>query len=330
MAKTILDRDLYIMVRKTLLRLGFSPSASGITARLMVESELRGFRHHGICRLAQIRDSIRNNTVSVKVKMTKVRDKGSIAVFDGHQSLGYCTSHYAMKKAISKAKRYGIGMVGVLNASHIGVLSCYSAMASRERCVGFACTTSSPAVVLPGGTEKIFGTNPISYSFPKKGNPIVADFSTSMTSRGTVLDALKTGARLPDNWGVDSKGFPTAIPSEILEGGIRTMDGGIKGALVSLLVSLLAGPLIGGEANDKIEGTRYVDRPPNKGDFFLAIDVEKTTDYDAYCEKLEGFCEMIGKNKSLFRIPGGKSDQFEPLQGGVTLEIDERHLLLDI
>ena len=116
-----------------------------------------------------------------------------MAVIDAGGGLGAPSGTRAMTLAIKKAAQQGVGVVGVLSASHLGILAYYSEIASAQGCVGLVMTTSSPAVVVTGGKTKTFGTNPISYSFPAKPFPITADFSTAKTSRGRIYDALHRG-----------------------------------------------------------------------------------------------------------------------------------------
>lgn len=291
-----------------LIKYGVNLDDAQITADILIDGDLRSYHNHGTNRIFQIISGFENKVINPKTRLKSLKKTSSIAVFDGMQSLGYPVATKAIKLAIEKAKKQGIGIVGINNTSHIGILGHYSEIAAQNNMIGLVMTTSSPAVVLPNTGKKIWGTNPISYSFPLNGSKIsVADFSTSTVARGTIIQYLENNKKLPICWAVDKNGKPTTSPQKALEGGIQTLDGQIKGSLLSLLVSLLSGPMIGGVTNEKVSGTRYMNQFPNKSDIFFAFSLEHFSSIQHFKKQLSSFFENIKESNSNFRIPGEES-----------------------
>lgn len=190
-----------------------------IVIEVLLEGNLRGYHNHGIERIFEILEGLRQGSLQARPIIKIIKDRCSIQVIDGGNGLGHPIGKTAMETAIYKAKKTGIGLVGALNSSHLGVLSYYSELASQQECIGLVMSTSSPAVVLEGSDIKTFGTNPISYSLPYSAYPITADFATAKVARGTIYEYAQKGWNIPLGWGVDAQGNDTSNPKEVLNGG---------------------------------------------------------------------------------------------------------------
>jgi LDH2 family malate/lactate/ureidoglycolate dehydrogenase len=168
-------------------------------------------------------------------------------------------------------------------------------------------TTTSPAVVMPGGHTASLGTNPIAYAFPIGDTIVVADFATAATTRGIVLAHREREEPLPPGLAVDEHGTPTTDPEAALRGGLVPLAGAVKGGLLSLLVSVLAGPAVGAVANDRITGTRWMNAPPTKGDIFISIDLAQLTDASVFAAEMRGFLTRVEDDAPGFHMPGAGS-----------------------
>ena len=222
---------------KVLLHYNIKRPAAKTAAEVMIEGHKKGYYNHGVDRIFQVIEGIRKGSIHSNTKTDIIKNNVSITLFDANFGLGYDVAKQAMLQAIRKASKNGVGVSGVVNASHIGILSYYTELASKQDCIGIALSTSSPAVVLKGGKTKIMGTNPISFSLPSRtiDSPITADFSTSNISRGTLYEYLKKGLDLSVGWAVDEHGISTTNPLEALKGGLCDMGNDFKGFLVLLL-----------------------------------------------------------------------------------------------
>ena len=63
-------------------------------------------------------------------------DNTAIAVMDGDGGLGLHVGPMAMKLAIQKAKKFGVGCVIVKNAGHLGGAGYHTSLAAKEGCIG--------------------------------------------------------------------------------------------------------------------------------------------------------------------------------------------------
>jgi len=250
-----------------LISAGMNQQDAFITSEVLIEAELRGFSLHGVERILQILQGISKKTLNVHAKPRYLKKNSAVSVIDGAFCVGHPIAHKAMHLAVKKAHKNGVGIVGVINSGHIGMLSYYSEIASTNQCVGLVMSTTLPSVVIAGGSTKTFGSNPISYSFPSSSLPITADFSTSKMSISKFMALLRQDQNIPPGTAVDKNGQNTLNPSEALHGGIHTLDGNIKGSMISMLVSVMAGNLIGGVINPNVKGNKTMDDSPTKGDF---------------------------------------------------------------
>ena len=101
------------------------------------------------------------------------------------------------------------------------------------------CATST---CLPpaGGTEPLFGTNPISFAWPRpRKSSIVVDMATVAMAQGEVQLAASSGHAVPARTGLDARGQSSTDPREILQG-VSLPLSGHKGSAMALMVELLA------------------------------------------------------------------------------------------
>ena len=287
---------------------GLSADDASVTANVLVEGTIRGYHNHGVDRIFQILDGFQNKTLNPSPCAKKIKDLPAVSVIDADHGLGQPIGVDAMRLAIEKAKTLGMGAVHVLNAGHLGILSFYAELASKEDLFGIVMSNTSPAVVLPGTGKKYIGTNPICYSVPTNLSfPLTADFSTATVSRGTLLEYKEKNKNIPIGWAVDEHGQDTDNPAAALLGGLKCLEGGHKGFSISLLVGLLTGCLVSGSMPDEVKGTRYMTSAPNKGDLFMAFSIELLGDLAQFKDNMTKFYQDLHQYESAYRFPGERA-----------------------
>ena len=101
-------------------------------------------------------------------------------------------------------------------------------------------------IAAAGGRHPVFGTNPIAATFPReRGAPLVIDLSLSEVARGKVMLAAKEGKPIPSRDGrwTDKAVRPRTRMRRLP---VRCLPmGGTKGAMLALVVELLACALTG-------------------------------------------------------------------------------------
>jgi ureidoglycolate dehydrogenase (NAD+) len=193
----------------------------------------------------------------------------------GEDGLGIVHATLAMEEAIDMAKQSGVGVVGVGHSSHCGAVGLYTRMAAREHLVGIGMTHSSAIVIPHGGRHKYFGTNPISFAFPRAGGePLCLDMATSQVAWNKILNARIEGQALEPGLAVDAAGEPTTDPRKA-EAGIA-LGGptyGYKGYGLAFAIDLLCGVMNGMTFGRHINSMyEELDKPRKIGHLLMAID----------------------------------------------------------
>lgn len=289
------------IIRNLLLKLGAGQEEAEITADVLAEGDLRGFASHGLLRLPYIIRGIRRGKIIPKAEIKVVKETPAVALIDGGHGLGHYVAVCAMKLAIEKAKKQGIGAVGVYNSNHFGIAGYYAEMATRESLIGLVTTTTDPLVHPWGGVEPLLGTNALAVGIPAYPYPILLDMAMSVAARGKLVEAMKKSETIPEGWAIDSEGRPTTDPKKGLEGALSPF-GGVKGYGLALILELLAGPLVGAEAGRKVQGTlEPVDKFCTKGDFMIAIDPAAFVKLEEFKTKVNDFVTEL---KTSRKAPG--------------------------
>jgi L-2-hydroxycarboxylate dehydrogenase (NAD+) len=269
--------------------LGTPPEDARICADVLIASDLRGIESHGVGRLKYYYDRIQAGVQFTKTEMEIVKETETTAVIDGHHGMGHVIAHRAMRLAMDKAKRVGVGAVTVRNGTHFGIAGYYPLMAAEEGMMGLCVTNARPAQAPTFGAEPMLGTNPIAFAAPSDLDyPFCFDAATSISQRGKVEVAARAGKPLPEGVIIDPEGQPLTDPERILAdlgkataaflplGGAGEQLAGYKGYSLAAMVEILSASLCGGVFMKDLlgfapDGSR---RPYMLGHFFLAIDVE--------------------------------------------------------
>lgn len=203
-----------------------------------------------------------------------------------------------------------------------------------ENLVSMTVLTSKSFVSHYGGNEKIYGTNPMSFAFPRhQPHPhLVWDQASASMARGEISMCLEKGQELPPDVAIDDKGKITLNPLEALSGSQLTF-GGHKGSAIALMIELLAsmcGAPFSFEQRERCDD--HEDRTPTPcGQFIVAFDPfffkPSNQDTQEFFERNE---EMFEKILSQGQLPStGKhcgSQRFEirknSERNGVDVPID--------
>lgn len=201
-----------------------------------------------------------------------------IARVDAHGGYAPLALDLGIDVLAQKAREKGIAALGIVNCHHVAALWPEVERLAEQGLVAFAFTSYMAFVSPAGGTQPVYGTNPMAFGWPRVGKPpLVFDQASSVTARGEILLHKRDDQPIPLGWAIDSDGNPTTDPTAAL-GGAQLPFGGYKGAAIALMVELLAGPLIGSvfsfEASE-LDSDETL--PPIGGEFVMAIDPARWT-----------------------------------------------------
>lgn len=247
-------------------------NAEAVT-HFMWAAERDSCHSHGLFRLPGYIASLRSGKVNGKSRPTVHELAPAALRVDGDNGYAPMALQVGREPLAERARYAGIAALAIRRTHHFSALWIETAALAELGLVAIAMTSAKPMVAPAGGSKPLFGTNPLSFAWPRAGKPpMVFDMATAAMARGEIQVHAREGQSVPDGAGVDVDGNPTNDPNKILQGA-QLAFGGTKGALLSLMVELMAGPLLGEpfsveqNANDNHDGG-----PATGGEFILAID----------------------------------------------------------
>ena len=258
-----------------------------LVARCLVQAELWGHPSHGMLRLGWYVARIRSGVVDPAARPETVVDLGALAVLDGRDGLGHVLTASAAAEAVRRARKHGVGVVGVRNSNHFGMAAHFTRMIAEQGCVGVVTTNGSPAMAPWGGRERAVGANPWSIAAPAGRHGVtVMDIANVNAARGKIYAARERGATIPEGWALDAEGRPTTDPAAAIAGVILPM-GGHKGYAISFMMDVLSGVLTGSSFATGVSGPQQAERRSGCGHLVLAIDVAAVADPAGFGERME-------------------------------------------
>lgn len=300
----ILAAHLRPLVAALLEKGGASPPMAASTARALVAAEEEGMPSHGLSRLPQYQGHLRSGRVDGQAVPSVRREGLATALIDAADGLAFPACDLAIERGMALARAAGVAWVGVTNSHHFGVASWHLRPLAEAGLVGLAFSNSPAAMPAWGGKRPLFGTNPIAALFPRRHHPpLIIDMSLSEVARGKLMVAAREGREIPLGWALDRDGQPTTDPQAGLEG-MMLPAGGVKGAMLALLVELLccalSGAHFGFEADSFFEdqGNR-----PRIGQAFLLLDPSALAGEQVFDERLETLVSVMLLDPEV-RLPG--------------------------
>jgi len=292
------------LARRALARAGANPAMASTTAAALVYAEARGLASHGASRVPQYAVHLANGRADGSAQPAIARAKGGAVLIDAKSGLAFPACALAVEEAIARARELGIAYAGVTNSHHFGAAAYHLEPVGAAGLVGLAIGNSPAAMAVAGGRRPLLGTNPIAAIFPRAGAPaLLIDLSLSEVARGKVMVAAKERKPIPLGWALDRDGKPTTDAAAALDGSMLPM-GGTKGAMLALVVELLAtaltGAAMGFEASSFFvdEGNR-----PRIGQGFLVIDPDALAGNSVYHARVEALVAAMLEDPGV-RLPG--------------------------
>ena len=296
------------LAQRALSRAGANEVMAASTARALVAAEAQGLSSHGMGRIPQYALHLRNGRADGSAVPVIAKARGATLLVDAKSGLAFPACALAVAEAVRLARDHGIAFAGVTNSHHFGVAAWHLAPVAASGMVGLAFGNSPAAMPAAGGKRPLFGTNPIAAIFPRRGQaPLSVDLSLSEAARGKVMVAARKGQAIPTGWALDREGRPTTDAKAALNGSMLPM-GGTKGAMLALVVELLAcaltGAAFGYEADSFFvdEGNR-----PRLGQAFLVIDPDALAGRGVYLDRVEALVAEMLDDPGV-RLPGYRRD----------------------
>ena len=296
--------EIFDLAKKTLLANGCDDETASILADLIMKAERDGSLSHGLFRLPAYVSGLKSGKINGKARPEIKKISPSVIKVLGNNCLAPMVLNKGIPELVNAAKENGVAVLAITNSHHMAAMWPETEAIAEQGLVAFACTSYKPAVAPAGAIKPLYGTNPISFAWPRKGKtPVVYDMATASMAMGEVQVAKREGHKVPLGTGLTKDGKETTDPGEIADGGVLLPFGGYKGSGIAMMVELLAGALVGDKfsyetaANDTNDGG-----PPSGGEFILAISPDKLSENDWDKHSSEFFEKM--KSMDGVRLPG--------------------------
>ncbi len=296
--------QLTALVAQALINANTSPSNAECVARALVAADIDGLSSHGVSRLPSYADQANSGKVDGQVQPQVDVVTPAIVKVDARCGFAFPAIEAGMSAALRCLPQSGVVAMAVGNSHHFGVAGSHVERAAEQGAVALA-FGNSPAALAPwGGSRAVFGTNPIAFATPRRdAPPLVTDLSLSKVARGKVMVAKNRGEAIPGDWALDADGRPTTNPADVLAGGTMLPMGDAKGAVLALVVEILAAALTGSSFGFEASSFFAAEGdPPRVGQFFLFFDPERMAG-PGYGVRLETLLTAITDQDGT-RLPG--------------------------
>jgi len=302
---------LHRLAASALAAAGANPDMARAAADALVYADAQGLASHGVSRVPSYATQLRNGRVEGAARARVVRERGGAALVDAGAGLAFPACELAIREAVERARQHGVSFVGVTNSHHFGVAAYHLEAVAGAGMAGLAVGNSPSAMPAWGGKRALFGTNPIAAAFPRRDKPpVVIDLSLSEVARGKLLTAARENKPIPLGWALDAEGNPTTDPKAGLTGSMLPM-GGVKGAMLALIVELLACALTGAHFGFEADSF-FVDEGNQAriGQAFLVIDPDALAGREVYLERIETLIAAMLADEGV-RVPGDRRQRLQ-------------------
>ncbi|GAA1248237.1 hypothetical protein GCM10009665_43920 [Kitasatospora nipponensis] len=235
---------------------GLPAARAATAAAALCYGDLTGLTSHGLVNLTRLYlPLLDEGRADPLAEPETLADRGAAVLRDDRRALGLWAAPDAMDLAIERAGTYGIGLVSVRGATHLGCAGFHTLRAARRGVIGVLAANCGRQRIArpPGGRLAMLGTNPLSVAAPAGAHPpFVLDMSTTAVPTGRIRAAARAGQRVPAGWLAAADGSPVTDPAAFDRGeahllwlGSGPQTGSYKGYGLGLVVEVLGALLAG-------------------------------------------------------------------------------------
>jgi ureidoglycolate dehydrogenase (NAD+) len=296
------------IMKQELDRRGVHPDSIRHVVGALVETSLRGVDSHGITLFPHYCRAVDAGRINKNPNLKVLTQYPSVALLDADHAFGHHAGSVAIEMARQMADHTGIGTVSVRNSTHFGAAAYYALQVSRKGYMAFAFTNADSLVKAYGSDRAFFGTNPICFSVPMRGeDPLCLDMATSQVSWNKIKIFRMNKKAVPEDWGFGPDGKPTNDPDLVKTlNPIGLYKGYGLGSMVEILCSLLAsGPF----ALQVIPMFTRISERRSISHCFMVLDIGKFRPIDSFLDDMETMVEQVRslpslKSVSSVMVPG--------------------------
>ena len=297
--------EIYNLAKNVMLANGCDTANAEALADIICRAERDGSHSHGLFRVPGYVKALRSGKVDGKAKPTIRHLTPAVIQVEGHGCFAPLAQALGLPDLTEATEKIGIAALSLVGVHHFAALWPETEYLADRGFVGIACTAYMPAVAPAGSNEALFGTNPLSFAWPRPGhNPVVYDMATASMAMGDVQIAARDGREVPLGTGLDANGQPTTDPAAIAKG-VLLPFGGYKGSAIALMVELLAAGLTGEQFSYEARETDNKDGgPPRGGEMIIGMSPDIIAGAN-WQDHVESFMQKM-TSLSGVRMPGAR------------------------
>ena len=296
--------EIYTLAKKVLCINGCDEENSEAVAKTVTYAERDGSVSHGLFRIPGYVAALRTKKAKGNSRPTTEHLTQNAIRVDGDYGFAPMAIRVGIPALVETTNKHGVGVLAITNTHHFAALWHETEALAENNLIGIACTAYMPSVAPIGASKPLFGTNPISFAWPRKNNtPVVYDMATASMAMGEVQVAARDGHKVPMGTGLNKDGEKTDDPSAIANGGVLLPFGGHKGSAIAMMVELLAAGLVGDMFSFEAKEADNKDGGPARGGEFIMAFSPQLIAGDGWNEHAEKFFEKMESMDGV-RLPG--------------------------
>ena len=296
--------EIYDLAFKVLKDNGCDEFNAKNVAETVTNAERDGSVSHGLFRIPGYVASLKSNKVKKNARPSNTYLTQNAIRVEGDYGFAPSAIKVGIPALTDTANQHGVGVLTITNTHHFAALWHETEALAENGLIGIACTAYKPSVAPAGAKKPLFGTNPISFAWPRKNNtPVVYDMATSTMAMGEVQVAARDGHKVPFGTGLNKDGEKTDDPSAIANGGVLLTFGEYKGSAIAMMIELLAAGLVGDLFSFEAKEEDNNDGGPARGGEFIMALSPKLIAGDNWNEHSEKFFKKMTGLEGV-RLPG--------------------------
>src|SRR5258706_3318004 len=176
---------------------GMPPDEAALAAATIVRSELRGYKTHGLTRIASYVERLRSGEMNPRPHMHHRATRGAI-VLDADGAMGHVAGPRAVSLAVDALAASASVLVAIQDCGHLGALGIHALLAAEAGAFCMIGQRTPPMLAMPGFARAAIRPKPLAFRCPMpRAAPILFGIPCSVPAPGPLLLAAPQSPPTP-------------------------------------------------------------------------------------------------------------------------------------